>query len=103
MGHLSGAEWYRAAATLSLTQRSLRFGMTSAMHRYMSDSRGSPIPQDRVNANVNTGERAAMDEARMREEERRLKDQDIDSRADKDAEDHPGIPNEPAGPAEGGD
>ena len=69
----------------------------------MSDSRRSPIPQDRVNANVNTGERAAADEAQMREQERYLEDQGTDERPGTNPKEQPGIPEEPTGPAEGGD
>ena len=73
------------------------------MHRRMSDSRQSPIPQDRVNANVNTGERAAIDKAQMDEQERYLKDQGVDERPGTNPEEQPGIPNEPTSPADGGD
>ena len=73
------------------------------MHRRMSDSRQSPIPQDRVDANVQTGERAAMDKALMDEQERYLKDQGVDDRPGTNAQEQPGIPNEPTSPAEGGD
>ena len=73
------------------------------MHRRMSDSRQSPIPQDRVNANVNTGELAAIDKAQMDEQERYLKDQGVDERPGTNPQQQPGIPNEPTSPAEGGD
>ena len=69
----------------------------------MSDSRQSPIPQDRVDANVNTGELAAIDKAQMDEQERHLKDQGVDDRPGTNAQEQPGIPNEPTSPAEGGD
>jgi hypothetical protein len=69
----------------------------------MSDSRNSPIPQDRVNANVNTPERAAANEAQMREQERYLEDQGVDERAGTNPKEQPGIPDKPTGPAEGGD
>ena len=78
-------------------------GTAAAMHRRMSDSRQSPIPQDRVNANVNTGELAAIDKAQMDEQERYLKDQGVDERPGTNPQQQPGIPNEPTGPAEGGD
>lgn len=78
-------------------------GTHAAMHRCMSDSRQSPIPQDRVNANVNTGERAAANAAEMAEQERYLKEQGVDERPETNPEEQPGIPNEPTGPAEGGD
>ena len=73
------------------------------MHRCMSDSRGSPIPQDRVNANVNAPERAASDQSQMAEQERYLKDQSADERPDTNPDEQPGIPDEPTSPAEGGD
>lgn len=73
------------------------------MYRSMSDSRNSPIPQDRVNANVNTGERAAADQSQMREQERYLEDQGVDGGAGMNPEEQPGIPDEPVSPAEGGD
>ena len=69
----------------------------------MSDSRQSPIPQDRVNANTNTDERAEDDQAQMAEQERYLRDQGVDDRPGGKPEDQPGIPGEPTGPAEGGD
>jgi hypothetical protein len=72
------------------------------MHRRMSDSRQSPIPQDRVNANVNTGERAAIDKAQMDEQERYLKDRSADD-SEVDAKEQPGIPDGPTSPADGGD
>ena len=78
-------------------------GTGAAMHRSMSDSRGSPIPQDRVDANVNTDERAAQDEARMRQEERHLEDVGVDERPGADPKEQPGVPDEPLSPAEGGD
>jgi hypothetical protein len=79
------------------------FGTAAAMHRRMSDSRQSPIPQDRVNANVKTGERAAIDKAQMDEQERYLKDQGVDERPGSNPQEQPGIPGEPTSPADGGD
>lgn len=73
------------------------------MHRRMSGSRQSPIPQDRVNANVSTGELAAIDKTQMDEQERHLNDQGVDERPGTNPEQQPGIPNEPTGPADGGD
>ena len=73
------------------------------MHRCMSDSRNSPIPQDRVDANVNTGERAAADRAQMREQERYIEDQGTDEVPGTNPEEQPGISDEPTSPAEGGD
>ncbi|HEX7066941.1 MAG TPA: hypothetical protein VF295_01975 [Candidatus Limnocylindria bacterium] len=69
----------------------------------MSGSRQSPIPQDRVNANVSTGELAAIDKTQMDEQERHLNDQGVDERPGTNPEQQPGIPNEPTGPADGGD
>lgn len=69
----------------------------------MTNARQSPIPQDRVNANVNSDERAATDQARMAEQERHLEDQGVDELAGRDADAQPAIPDEPASPAEGGD
>lgn len=69
----------------------------------MSDSRQSPIPQDRVNANTNTDERADADQAEMAQQERYLQDRGVDELPGVDAEQQPGIPDEPTSPAEGGD
>lgn len=69
----------------------------------MSDSRQSPIPQDRVADNVDQRQRA--DEARQEQgqRERYLKEQGVDERPGTNPKEQPGIPNEPDGPAEGGD
>lgn len=69
----------------------------------MSDSRNSPIPQDRVNENVDQAQRAADNHRRMAERERYLKDQGVDERPGANPEKQPGVPEEPASPAEGGD
>jgi hypothetical protein len=69
----------------------------------MSDARQSPIPQDRVNANLDTPERAESDQAHMAEQERYLKDQGVDERPGTNPDEQPGVSGEPAGPAEGGD
>lgn len=69
----------------------------------MSDSRQSPIPQDRVNENVDQAQRAKDNQAQMAEQERYLKDQGVDERPGTNPEEQPGIPNEPTSPAEGGD
>jgi len=62
----------------------------------MSDSRNSPIPQDRVDENVDQAQRAKDNQQQMAEQERYLKDQGVDER--------PGAnPDEPKSPAEGGD
>ena len=69
----------------------------------MSDSRQSPIPQDRVNENTDQAQLAADDQRQAAEQERYLKDQGVDERPGTNAAEQPGIPNEPTGPAEGGD
>ena len=78
-------------------------GTTGAMHRRMSDSRQSPIPQDRVNENVDQAQRAKDNQAQMAEQERYLKDQGVDERPGTNPAEQPGIPDEPVSPAEGGD
>ena len=69
----------------------------------MSDSRNSPIPQDRVDENVDQAQRAKDNQAQMAEQERYLKDQGVDERSGTNPEEQPGTPNEPSSPAEGGD
>ena len=69
----------------------------------MSDSRQSPIPQDRVNENIDQAQRATDDHRRAAEHERYLKDQGVDERPGTNPKEQPGIPDEPADPAEGGD
>ena len=69
----------------------------------MSDSRQSPIPQDRVNENVDQAQRATDNQRQMAEQERYLKDQGVDERPGTNAEEQPGLPEGPASPAEGGD
>lgn len=69
----------------------------------MSDSRNSPIPQDRVNENVDQAQRARDNQQHMAEQERYLKDQGVDERPGTNLEEQPGIPDEPHSPAEGGD
>ena len=73
------------------------------MHRCMSDSRQSPIPQDRVNENVDQAQRAKDNQQQMAEEERYLKDQGVDERPGTNPKEQPGISDEPTSPAEGGD
>ena len=46
----------------------------------MSDSRQSPIPQDRVNENVDQAQRATDDKRQAAEQERYMKDQGVDDR-----------------------
>jgi len=69
----------------------------------MTDSRQSPIPQDRVNENVDQGQLAADDQRQMAEQERYLKDQGADDCPGTNPQEQPGIPDEPTSPAEGGD
>ena len=78
-------------------------GTVGALHRRMSDSRQSPIPQDRVNENIDQAQRAADDHRRAAEQERYLKDQGVDERPGQRTKEPPGIPGEPTSPAEGGD
>jgi hypothetical protein len=69
----------------------------------MSDARQSPIPQDRVNENVDQAQRAADDQRQAAERERYLRDQGVDERPGTNPKEQPGVPDEPTGPAEGGD
>jgi hypothetical protein len=69
----------------------------------MSDARQSPIPQDRVNENVDQRERAETSKQEQRQQERWLQQQGVDERPGTNPQEQPGIPNEPTSPAEGGD
>ncbi|HET9416388.1 MAG TPA: hypothetical protein VFP30_02495 [Candidatus Limnocylindria bacterium] len=69
----------------------------------MSDARQSPIPQDRVDQNVDQAQRAADDQRQAAEEERYLRDQGVDERPGTNPQEQPGIPDEPTSPADGGD
>ena len=69
----------------------------------MSDARQSPIPQDRVDENTDQAQLAADDQRQAAEQERYLKDQGVDERPGTNPRDQPGIPDQPASPAEGGD
>ena len=69
----------------------------------MSDSRQSPIPEDRVDENVDQAQLAKDDQQQMAEQERYLKDQGVDERPGTNPEEQPGIHDDPASPAEGGD
>lgn len=73
------------------------------MHRRMSDSRQSPIPQDRVNENVDQRQRAHDSKHEQRQRERHLENHGVDERPGTDPQEQPGIRNEPNSPAEGGD
>jgi hypothetical protein len=69
----------------------------------MSDARQSPIPQDRVDENTDQAQLAADDQRQAAEQERYLRDQGVDERPGTNPREQPGIPDEPASPAEGGD
>jgi hypothetical protein len=69
----------------------------------MSDARQSPIPQDRVDENVDQRERAETAKHEQRQRERHLRDQGVDERPGTNPKEQPGIPDGDAGPAEGGD
>ena len=69
----------------------------------MSDARQSPIPQDRVNENVDQAQLAADEPSRLPSRSGTCEDQGVDELPGTNAEEQPGIPDEPAGPAEGGD
>ncbi len=69
----------------------------------MSDARQSPIPQDRVNENIDQAQRAKDGKQELAEQERYLKDQGVDERPGTNPKEQPGLPDEPNSPAEGGD
>ena len=69
----------------------------------MSDARQSPIPQDRVDENTDQAQLAADDQRQATEQERYLKDQGVDERPGTNPQEQPGLPDQPASPAEGGD
>ena len=69
----------------------------------MSDARQSPIPQDRVDENTDQAQLAADDQRQAAEQERYLQDQGVDERPGTNPREQPGIPDQPASPAEGGD
>lgn len=69
----------------------------------MSDSRQSPIPQDRVNENVDQARLAADDQRKAAEQERYLRDQGVDERPGTNPKEQPGVPDGAVSPAEGGD
>jgi hypothetical protein len=69
----------------------------------MSDARQSPIPQDRVNENIDQAGLAKASREEQRRQERWLEDQGVDERPGTNPEGQPGIPDEPGGPADGGD
>lgn len=69
----------------------------------MSDARQSPIPQDRVNENVDQAGGAATGKQEQRQQERYLRDQGVDERPGTNPKEQPGIPDGDVSPAEGGD
>jgi len=69
----------------------------------MSDARQSPIPQDRVNENVDQRQRAASAKHEQRQRERYLEDQGVDERPGTNPAEQPGPRGEPTRPADGGD
>jgi hypothetical protein len=71
----------------------------------MSDARQSPIPQDRVNENIDQRHRAQTSKQEERMNERHLEAQARKGEAlpGTNPDEQPGIPDEPKGPAEGGD
>lgn len=69
----------------------------------MSDARQSPIPQDRVNENIDQAQLATDDQRQAAEQDRYLRDQGVDERPGTNPKEQPGIPDEPASPADGGD
>jgi hypothetical protein len=78
-------------------------GTPSAMDDDMSDARQSPIPQDRVNENVDQAQRAADDRRRAAEQDRHLEDEGVSKRPGASPKDQPGMPDAPSSPADGGD
>lgn len=69
----------------------------------MSDSRQSPIPQDRVNENIDQRERAETSKQEQTQRARYLRDQGVDERPGSNPGKQPGIPGEETSPADGGD
>jgi hypothetical protein len=69
----------------------------------MSDARQSPIPQDRVNDNVDQRERAETAKHEQRQRERYLKDQGVDERPGTNPAEQAGRPGEPADSGDRGD
>ncbi len=74
------------------------------MRRRMSDARQSPIPQDRVDENVDQATLAEESKQEQRMNERSMQGgSQADDLPGTDPEAQPGIPDEPKGPADGGD
>jgi hypothetical protein len=95
-------EWEERLAAVLIRPRAV-VGTRSATNRRMSDARQSPIPQDRVNENVDQGQRARESKHEQRQRERYLEDQGVDERPGTNPKEQPGQADEPPGPAEGGD
>lgn len=68
----------------------------------MSDARQSPIPQDRVNENVDQRERAETAKHEQRQLERHLKDEGVDERPGTNPKVQPGMPDGDTESADGG-
>ncbi len=70
----------------------------------MSDARHSPIPQDRVNENVDHPAGAEQSKQEQRRNERNMHGRsNANDLPGTDPEEQPGIPDRPKGPADGGD
>lgn len=69
----------------------------------MSDARQSPIPQDRVNENVDQRERAQTSKFEKRMQDRQLERDGVDERPGTNPQEQPGMPGEAKGPGDGGD
>ena len=78
-------------------------GTRAAMHRFMSDSRQSPIPQDRVAENVDHAQLAKDDQRQMAEQERYRTDQGIDERPDTNPDEPRAQTGKPTSASEGGE
>jgi hypothetical protein len=69
----------------------------------MSDSRQSPIPQDRVDHNVDQRHRAKESKQEQRQKERYLEEQGVDERPGTNPQEQPGMPSGQTDPAAAGD
>lgn len=70
----------------------------------MSDARQSPIPQDRVNENVDQPARAEQSKQEQRMNERNMQSHSkADDLPGTNPGEQPGIPAQPKAPADGGD
>ena len=68
----------------------------------MSDARQSPIPQDRVDENVDERHRARTAKEEQRQLERHLEREGVDERPGTNPKEPADIPDEPVGPNEAG-